>query len=191
MVLQLRRQKAKEEFAIVLDFLKHGYSDDTRPFHMKEPIVQAIGKDHFVLLELVPNKDISLSPQEEIYVGEGKRDKINYIKGILQASKLTQTAKSTLKLVVESLVSKNEERFVEFFNKAGPISLRSHQLELLPGIGKQHCKMLLSARENQPFESFEDISKRVTAVSNPKGTIINRILEELENKDRYKLFVRA
>ena len=47
-------QRKKEEEAIVLDFLQHGYPFDNRPMHVKTPIVQAIGKENYTLLELVP-----------------------------------------------------------------------------------------------------------------------------------------
>ena len=39
-----QKPRAREEYAIVLDFLQHGYAEDSRPFHRKEPVVQAIGK---------------------------------------------------------------------------------------------------------------------------------------------------
>ena len=65
--------KEKEENAIVLDFLSNGYPFDSRPSHLKTPIVQAIGKKRFTLLEFCPKKGISLQPSEEVYIGEGKR----------------------------------------------------------------------------------------------------------------------
>ena len=183
--------RAKEEQAIVLDFLKHGYPEDSRQLHQKEPIVQALGKDHFTLLELVPKPDVDIKPHDEVYVGEGERDKIEWIKGILPAKKLTQTARSELKFVIEELVEKNEKRFVHFFNNAGPISLRAHTLELLSGIGKRHARELLEEREVRPFKSFEDIKKRVSSIPDPKKLIVQRIIDELEEKDRFKLFVRV
>ena len=48
--------REREEFAIVLDFLPHGYPFDSRPAHRKTPIAQAMGQNHFVLLEVVPKK---------------------------------------------------------------------------------------------------------------------------------------
>lgn len=186
-----QRQRVREEHAVVLDYLRHGYSEDSRPFHKKEPIVQAIGKDHFTLLELVPAPNAVLKPHDEVYIGEGKRDKISYIKSGLPVSRLTQTAKTELPFVIEKLVDKNEEKFVEFFNKAGPISLRAHQLELLPGVGKRHAKEILAEREKQPFVSFDDIKKRVSAIPDPRKAIVQRILVELEGKDRYRLFVKV
>ncbi len=183
--------RAKEEYAIVLDFLKNGYPADSRPLHQKESIIQALGKDHFTLFELVPKPSVHLKPHDEVYVGEGERDQIAWIKGILSSEKLTQTAKNELKYIVQTLVENNEEKFANFFNYSGPISLRAHTLELLPGIGKRHAKELLEEREVRPFVSFEDIKKRVSSVPDPKKLIIRRILEELEEKDRFKLFVRV
>ncbi len=187
----IQRQKPKEESAIVLDYLRHGYSEDSRPLHRKEPIVQAIGKQFFTLLELVPEPKAKLKSHDEVYIGDGKRDHVLYIKSTLYPTKLTQTAKTELPFVVEKIVDANEEKFVEFFNKAGPISLRSHQLELLPGIGKRHARELLKEREKAEFANFEDVKKRVSSVPDPKRIIIQRIMDELEGKDRYRLFVRA
>ena len=92
---------AREETVIVLDFLPNGYPFDDRPAHLKNPIAQAIGKDHFVLLELVPKKEIHLQPYEEVYIGEGKRDKIHHIIGKLTLEKLSTTAKSEVKYVIK------------------------------------------------------------------------------------------
>ncbi len=183
------KEREKEEYAIVLDVLKNGYPDDSRPFHQKEPIVQAIGKNHFVLLELVPNKEANLSQHNEVYIGDGVREQISYIKGTLRMDRLTQSAKTELPHIIEELIDKNEKKFVDFFNNSGSISLRAHQLELLPGIGKRHAMEIIEEREIELFESFKDIKERVSSISDPKKLVIKRILEELEGKDRYKLFV--
>src|SRR3989339_1727194 len=87
-----KMERTKEENAIVLDFLPNGYPFDERPMYMKTPIAQAIGKEHFVILELVPKKGVHLQPYEEVYIGEGKRDKIHHIIGKIPTSKLTSTA---------------------------------------------------------------------------------------------------
>ncbi len=79
--------ETKEEHAIVLDFLPHGYPFDKRPSHIKTPIAQAVGKERFVLLELVPKKDVHLQPHEEVYIGDGKRDKVHQIIGKIELKK--------------------------------------------------------------------------------------------------------
>jgi len=185
----MMRNQQREEFAIILDFLPNGYPFDIRPLHQKTPIAQALGKNYFTLLELIPKKGEFLEIHEEVYMGEGKRDKIHHIAGRILFSKLTQTAKSELELVIRELVKKDEKRFVEFFNKAGPINTRIHQMELLPGIGKKHTMEIIESREEKEFENFQDIKNRVKLIPDPESAVIKRIFLELENKDKHRLFV--
>src|SRR3990170_6568266 len=110
------QRRAKEEYAVVLDYLQHGYSEDYRPMHKKEQIAQVIGKSFFTLLEIVPS--VQLKPYDEVYIGEGKRDKVTYINGILDFNRMTQTAKSELPFVIEKIVETREKEFVQFFNTA-------------------------------------------------------------------------
>ncbi|MBS3102393.1 DUF655 domain-containing protein [Candidatus Woesearchaeota archaeon] len=184
-------EKGKEEMAIVLDFLPNGYPFDERPSYMKTPIAQAIGGEHFVLLELVPKKDVHLQPYEEVYIGEGKRDKIHHIVGKLPISKLTATGKNELEFVVKDIVNKNEKRFVDFFNNARPLSTRMHQLELLPGLGKKHMWQIVEARNDKPFESFADIKKRVKLMPDPEKATVKRIVQELQGTEKHRIFVDA
>ena len=182
-------QKAiKEEKAIVLDFLPNGYPFDSRPSHKKTPIVQALGTQHFVLLELVPKKDIFLQPYKEVYIGEGKRDDIHHIIGRLPVDRLTQIARSELEFVVKDIIKKEEKRFVNFFNTASPLTTRMHQLELLPGLGKKHMWEIIELRDDQPLENFDDLKKRVKLMPDPEKAIIKRILMEIQGQEKHNLF---
>ena len=182
-------KKTKEENVIVLDYLPNGYPFDPTPSHRKTPIAQAIGREHFTLLELVPRKEVFLRPLSEIYIGEGKREEIHHISGKLNINKLTETAKKELEFVIKDIVNKNMTRFVEFFNKAQPLTTRMHQLELLPGLGKKHMWEIIEARQDSAFTSFEDIKARVKLIPDPEKIIVKRILSELEGNEKYKLFV--
>ena len=184
-----KMERTKEENAIVLDFLPNGYPLDERPMYMKTPVAQAIGREHFILLELVPKKGIHLQPYEEVYIGEGKRDKIHHIVGKLPVGKLTRTAKNELDFAVKEIVKRNEMRFVDFFNKAQPLSTRMHQIELLPGVGKKHMWEIINARDEKPFESFEDIKKRVKLMPDPEKIVIRRVVQEIEGEEKHRLFV--
>ena len=179
----------REEKAIILDFLPNGYPSDTRPAHMKTAVAQAIGANHFILLELVPKKGVFLTFEQEVYMGEGKRDEIHHISGRINFLKLTQTAKMNLEDLLKRLVTESEQKFIEFFNKAGPINARRHQLELIPGIGKKHMWEILEQREEKEFESFQDLKDRVKLMPNPESAIIKRIILELNEEDKHKLFV--
>jgi putative nucleotide binding protein len=184
-----RNLRNKEEKAVVLDFLPNGYPFDNTPSHRKNSIVQAIGKERFLLLELVPKKEAQIQPGEEIYIGDGKREKIHHILGRLDASKMTRTAEEELKFVIEKMIKKNEERFVEFFNNARPLTTRMHQLELLPGLGKKHMWEIIEERRVEPFKSFEDVKKRVKLMPDPKKIILTRIIKEITGKEKHNLFV--
>ena len=181
----------REEIVVELDFLPNGYQFDDRSMHSSTAIAQAMGKEHFVLLELVPKKGIHLQPHEEVYIGEGKRDKIHHIVGKLPIEKLTSTAKSELNYIIAEIVEKDEKKFIDFFNSAQPLSTRMNQLELLPGLGKKHMWEIIEERKGKPFESFDDIKKRVKLMPDPQKAVIKRIMLELEGKEKHKLFVEA
>ena len=181
--------KKFEEYAYVLDHLPRGYPEDTRPIFKKEPLVQAVGDTYFTLLELVPRKGVRFSPQEAIFIGRDRRDKIDHVKRRIAHDVLTATARSELPFIVETLVEKSEQRFVDFFNNARPLTTRMHSLELLPGIGKKLMRDLLEERRKAPFTSFQDISER-TGIRAPNELIVKRIMVELSGEEKYNLFTR-
>ncbi len=187
----MERRPVKEENAIVLDFLPNGYPFDKRPSHKKTAVVQALGTEHFTLLELVPKKGIFVQPYEEIYIGEGKREKIHHILGKLPIERITTTAKAELEFVVKDMVKKNEARFVGFFNTAQPLTTRMHQLELLPGLGKKHMWEIIESRKEKPFENFADIKKRVKLMPDPEKTIVRRILQEIQGVEKHRIFAES
>jgi putative nucleotide binding protein len=110
--------------------------------------------------------------------------------------KLTTTARVELDYVIEEIIKENEDKFIKFFNDAGPISTRLHQLELLPGIGKKHMWDIINARKEAEFTSFEDIKNRVSMLAEPVKLIAKRVHQELEageerkGKMKYILFTR-
>lgn len=182
-------QKKKEERAIVLDFLPNGYPFDSRPSHMKTAIVQAIGKENFTLLELVPKKGVFLQPFEEVYIGDAKREKIHHINGKINHHKLTHTARSELQHAVKQLVHDHQDRFVDFFNRAQPLSTRMHVIELLPGVGKKHMWEIVEERRGEPFKNFVDVKKRVKLMPDPETVVQKRIMLELTGREKHLLFV--
>lgn len=175
----------KEEQAIILDYLPYGYPLEKK----KLPIVQAIGTRKFTLLQLVPRRGVRLDVGENVYIGDGKRDKIYYIQGKLLEDKLTETSRQQLQAFIEKYILKDEKKFIEFFNSAGPINTRLHQLELLPGFGKKHTEAIINERNKRPFESLEDLKKRISGLPDPKKAIEKRLLDEIIRKEKYYLFI--
>jgi putative nucleotide binding protein len=174
-----------EENAIVLDYLPTGKSNSFK----SEPVAQVIGVEHFTLLEVIPSTP--LKALEKVYIGKDKRDKIQFIKKRIFFSELTNNSVSEIQKAIELIVKENSQKFLDFFNKSGSLSLRMHQLELLPGLGKKHLFEILKERESKPFESFEEISKRIHLMPDPIKLIVKRVMLELEdNKLKYYVFVR-
>lgn len=175
-----------EEFAVVLDYLPRGKSISYRT----EPLAQVLGTQFFTLLEVVPKAELKVL--EKVYIGKEERDKISLIKRRIEFKELTSTALTELGKAIEQVVSQDEKRFVDFFNNARPITIKRHQLELLPGLGKKHLFNILDARQKKPFESFKDIEERVPLMPNAAKATSKRIMEELENqKEKHFLFCRA
>ena len=146
---------AKEEYAIILEYLPNGYPLERKML----PLAQAVGEKNFTLLELVPRRGEALEIGEKVYIGEGKRDKISYILGRLKREKITEAAKNQLQEVIKNVLSLDPLKFVNFFNKADPINKRLHQIELIPGIGKKHMQEIIKQREEKEFPTFQ-IQKR-------------------------------
>ena len=176
----------KEEYAIILEYLPNGY-----PLEKKRmPLAQAIGELNLTLLELVPRKGLSLEIGERVYIGDGKRDKVYYILGRLPREKITEAGKNQLQEFIKKIVGERESKFVEFFNKSEAINKRIHQIELLPGFGKKHMREILNKRKEKPFDSFEDMKKRIQNLPDPEKVIEKRIIQELTNFERHNLFTR-
>lgn len=166
-----------EEYAIVLDYLAKGRSTSFRP----EPLAQVMGVSFFTLLEVVPKEE--LIALEKVYVGREKRDKILQIKRRVEFGALTSNSIAELEKAVEKVILEDEQRFVKFFNTAGSITIKRHQLELLPGLGKKHMQEILAERSKKPFENLKEIAERVPSISDPLKTVVKRIIEELRGDD--------
>ncbi len=183
-------EKKYEDRGIVLDFLPEGHPSDPRPIHLREPIAQILGDTFFTMLEIVPLKGVAFAPHERVSIARSEREKIERIKRRIGYEDLTAAAKAELQSAVESLVNETPERFVEFFNRAVPLTTRFHQLELIPGIGKKLMWAVIEERKKGPFADFADLENRVKGLINAKSLIAKRIVMELEGADKYRIFVR-
>jgi len=176
--------------AVVLDVLHHGRSDGGS--YSGSPLAYAVSTDDFTLYELSLTEGADISIDDYVQVtpefdaGIERGHTVDY-------EDITDGARSELEYVVEEIVEANERRFVDFFNDAQPLSLRLHQLNLLPGIGDKLRDNILEERKRRgPFESFDDLEDRVSGLHNPREVVIDRIREELEHPEdvKYRLFVR-
>ncbi|MDI9610366.1 MAG: DUF655 domain-containing protein [Archaeoglobaceae archaeon] len=188
---RLEKTEKFEDYAYVLDFLPYGHVDDKRPIHKREPLAQIVGEKFFTLLEVSIKKDKNPLVMDRLYIGKSERDVVNRIKRKLKFEELTPSAKKELPFVVEKIVKHREAEFVDFFNKAEPITTKMHQLELLPGVGKKTMWAIIEERKREPFKSLEDIEKRVKGV-HPLKLIVSRIIYEIQNPTaKYHIFVQV
>lgn len=179
-------EEKREEYAYVLDFMASGKSFSNRA----EPLTQLIGEEKFTVLEATIKPGANLALEERVYIGREERDKILLIKSRIGYEELTQTSKNELPNVVMKIVRGNEKRFVDVFNNAGPLNIRQHSLELLPGIGKKHLEAIIKARQEKKFESFDDIMSRVQLLQDPAKLITDRIIAELMGDERFYMFTK-
>jgi putative nucleotide binding protein len=175
-----------EDYAWVIEYLPLGHASQIK----KEPIVQLLGTKFFTLLEATVKPNVNIMLGQKVYVGKEGRQEIDHIKGRITYDKLTNAAKEALPNILRKAVEEREADFINFLNNAKPISIRVHTLDLLPGIGKKNMEALLREREKAKFQSFEDLRKRVPSLIDPIGIFANRILSELEGKERQYLFAK-
>ncbi|MFC7073240.1 DUF655 domain-containing protein [Halovenus rubra] len=174
---------------VVLDFLAHGRTEDDRPQYQKEPLAYVIDTDDFQLYELIMDSGADISIGDSFDFSE--QDDIVRQNGI-DYEDLPSGASSELDYAIEEIVEDNQERFVDYFNDAQPITLRLHQLNLLPGIGEKLRNDILDERKRKPFESFEELDERIDGLHSPKDVLVERILEEIKEDDlKYQLLVRS
>jgi putative nucleotide binding protein len=177
----------ESQTVIVLDYLPHGRPDDDRPQYKKPALIHAIQRDTFHLVECVLADDADVSIGDETTVDS---DEIEEVRDTT-FDDLTSSARSEIEYAVGEIIDTDEQRFVDHYNEAQPITLRLHQLNLLPGIGKKLRNNILEKRKRRPFDSFEDIEDRVSGLHNPRDILVKRIHEEIREDDlKYRSFVR-
>ncbi|MGC8899595.1 MAG: DUF655 domain-containing protein [Candidatus Micrarchaeia archaeon] len=175
-----------EEYAYIIDYLPYGASGS----YSMEPKVQLVGESFFTLLEATVKQNSAPTVGMRVYVGKDSRDIVEKIKKRIMFSELTTAAKDNLRSVIRQIIMKRENEFIKFINTAGPISIRVHQLDLIPGIGKKNMEILLEERVKKPFDNFADVKKRVPSWLDPIGSFVERIVSELEGKEKHYFFAK-
>ena len=80
--------------------------------------------------------------------------------GPLSEVRLKDLSGSSQQELVASLsasISSEPERHLSFFNSAGPMSLKFHAFQLLPGIGNAKAIQMVQKRGGSGWNSFEDV----------------------------------
>ncbi len=182
------RPPKKEEVARILDYLPYGRAPDTKSYQ-KQPLVQAIGEANFVLMEMTPKEGVVPAIGDRVYIGSGERDVIDHVNRRIEYAELSNNAKIELPFEIQKIVLDNQNRFIRFFNEAGPLTTRMHALELLPGIGKKLMWAILNERKKGSFKDFKDLTEHIKGLHNPEKLIAKRVEDELmDDKIKYRVF---
>jgi putative nucleotide binding protein len=176
-----------EEFAYVLDFSSMTKSKTVRG--RDGIIITALGEDRLTLLEILGVEDSIFDIGEKIYIGKEGRTKVQSVLGKLEYDQITSSAQSELANVVKTIVTDNEQRFVDYINNAQPLTPRKHSLELIPGIGKTYLKLIIEQINKQKFLNYEDMEERA-GLKDPVNHLSKRILEEISGETQFRLFVK-
>ena len=176
-----------EEYAYVLDFTSQGKSKTVRG--RDGIIIVALGEERLTLLEILGVDDSTFDVGEKIYIGKEGRIKVQSVLGKLDYEQITDTAQIELENVVNTIVTKNEQRFVDYINNAQPLTPRKHSLELIPGIGKTYLKLIIEQINKQKFLNYKDMEDRA-GLKEPVNHLSKRILEEIAGETQFRLFVK-
>ena len=178
-----------EDYAYVLDVLTEGRLDSKRRFR-REPVVYGLGIEEFKIFDMKPVSGAAINIGDRCYIGKEteERTQIDHVRARVNYKELTHTAQSELGFVLDEIVRENEEKFIQFYNHAGPISRRYHSLELIPGLGKKTMNLIV---KNRPYTSFREMEEKIPNFRNPEKYISHRIENEIKETDqKYRLFVR-
>ena len=188
-VTHVKQFKKIESRILVLDYLPEGKGFGQSK--QREPTIQGIGIKWFSLLEVVVDRKGTFDKLSELDLPQTSGESpIKQVKRRITVDDLTNTGYENLEEAVIQIINKNEKRFVSFFNKAQPITNKMHSLQLIPGIGKKLMWEIIAARKGMPFVSFKDIEERVK-ISDIRKMIFNRIIQELEEEEKHRLFTAS
>lgn len=178
----------REEWVWILDYLPYGRETDNRPVYQKKPLIHALGDNKLILMELIPIEGKIPPVHVKTHIGGKDEEYVERVKSRISYEELSNGAKLELPLVLEGYVTANESRFIQFFSKAAPLSMRQNSLELLSGVGKKLMQDVLDASKKGPFAGFADLKARVPTLYNPEKLIVQRIIEEMKGGQKYYVF---
>ena len=176
-----------EEYAYVLDFCSMAKSKTVRG--REGVIITALGEERLTLLEILGAEDSIFDIGEKIYIGKEGRTKVQSVLGKLDYKQISGSSQSEIDNVVKTIVTNNEERFVDYINNARPLTPRKHSLELIPGIGKTYLKLIIEQINKQKFLNYKDMEERA-GLKEPVNHLSKRIIEEISGETQFRLFVK-
>lgn len=150
----------------------------------KSGVATAMAEKTLAFCRLKIKSNDVLPINQRIYIGSDrkKRSEVSGILGMAHMDKMSNMAKQDLPSLVQMFVEQHGQYFVdEFYNKAGPMSLKQHSYELLPDVGPVKARNMVKARDQVGrFASMDELN----ALAKVKGAelLAQRFVEEMEDK---------
>ena len=178
--------KTNESFGIIFDFGQEFLSESS--YRKEFNVIHVIGEAHFSLLKIFLKHQLIGRVIGDRIDLEANKSSFQRIRKI-NLKQIPRGSEYPLEEQLTKLVKNQEQnRFVKFFNEAKPITIKLHQLKLLPGVGQKRMWTIIESRKQKEFDSYSDIEKR-TGFS-PIPVLVKRILEELSGEEQHVLFVK-
>jgi putative nucleotide binding protein len=162
------------------------YDDYAYIFQIKGSNAFVLGANNLNALEILIRKDASVSIGEKLYIGKEKREKVYSIKRKLASNDMKKADDGEVLSVIETIVIENEDKYIEFVNNSRSLTIKRHQLQLIPNIGEKIFKLVLEEREKEKYKNFKDFNSR-TGLAMEKN-IAKRIYLELTGEEKISLF---
>jgi len=125
---------------------------DRRPIGME---IQCLSRPSLFLLRARISGEESVKVGDEIPTNSDKLGTPSEVR----LKDLKGSAFQELLPSLASSISYNPDRHLSFYNSAGPMSLKFHAFQLLPGIGNSKALQMVRLRGSSGWESFEKIDE--------------------------------
>lgn len=144
-------------------------------------VVHCITEKHLHLIKVrsTPGSGPLAAGHRLAMATEGEDAEITMILGKDRFRELPNSANMALLEVIKDILRDNPEPALEFYNRAGPVSLKFHAFQMLPGIGPRKAKQMFQSRTSMGWDTFEEVDEACTVDS--LQLIAERLVEELED----------
>ena len=147
-------------------------------------VVTAFTEKALKLCRLKIKSSALLANNHRLYIGtdSAQRAEVTAILGMAHLDKMSNMAMQNLPSAIQAFIQEHAQYFVEeFYNKAGPMSLKQHSYELLPDIGPVKARNMVKAREQVGmFASMDELDN--LAKINGAELLAQRFVEEIKDK---------
>jgi putative nucleotide binding protein len=144
-------------------------------------IIHCITEQHLHLIKARASPGCGvLAPGQklELPTEEGS-EKIAMVLGKDRYRELPNQAQAAIVNVMKEILSENPKPCMEFYNRAGPVSLKFHAFQLLPGIGQKKATQMMKSRVSAGWMTFEEVDE--ACIIDSLQLIVERLVEELQD----------